>query len=83
MTSRLNNCVGHGNHRAFLAFLVYATGATCHALGLLAAHAIYALRAATSNQALRTGPQAKAGFWMAQKTRSRSCCGAFLCKECR
>ena len=29
----LNNCVGHGNYRAFLQFLAYATAATCHALG--------------------------------------------------
>lgn len=55
----LNNCVGHGNFRAFLQFLFYATTATCHALGLLAAHAVHAVGAATSNHVLRTGPQAR------------------------
>lgn len=51
--------MGHGNFRAFLQFLFYATTAACHALGLLAAHAVHAVGAATSNHVLRTGPQAR------------------------
>ena len=53
--------MGHGNYRAFLQFLAYATAATCHALGLLAAHAVYALSAATASRVVRTGIQSRVG----------------------
>lgn len=55
----LNNCVGHGNYRAFAQFLVYSTCATCHALGLLISHAVHLATASASDQVVRTGPQSK------------------------
>lgn len=58
----LNNCVGHGNYRAFAQFLVYSTCATCHALGLLISHAVHLATAAASDQVVRTGPQSKVSF---------------------
>lgn len=55
----LNNCVGHGNYRVFAQFLLYSTCATCHALALLASHAVHLAAAAASDQVVRTGPQSK------------------------
>lgn len=55
----LNNCVGHGNYRAFAQFLMYSTCATCHSLSLLVGHAMHLISAAAAGEVIRTGPQSK------------------------
>ncbi|PNH00566.1 hypothetical protein TSOC_013607 [Tetrabaena socialis] len=54
-----NNCIGHGNYRAFFLFLIYVNAALIHVVGLLAAHTLHILQTIHLQRVLRTGLQAK------------------------